>query len=572
MHQGFPFLHFAFFILHFQPANIMESPIEKIKKISDGLRGTMRESLQDEITGAIREDDTALIKFHGMYMQDDRDRREERAEKKLDRLYSFMIRLRLPGGFLTPEQWVATHHIAGDHSTGVIKITTRQTIQLHGIIKSHIKPTLQAFDQIKLDSIAACGDVNRNVVCSSHPKQSPVHEEVFRYADKISTMLLPKTRAYYDIWLDEEKIAERTEEDPLYQDRYLPRKFKIGIAIPPNNDVDAYANDIGLIAIIENNELKGFNIAIGGGLSSTHGNPDTYPRLATVIGFTDTEEKTLKTVYEILTVQRDYGNREDRKKARLKYTLDKYGVEFFKEEVEKRIGFKLEPARDFKFTQRKDYYGWEQNHEGLWYNTLFIENGRVLDTDQLKLKTALLLIAETGKANFRFTCNQNLILSDIKPEDKEAVESLLKSYGIIAHTDGASLLRKNAMACVALNTCPLALAEAQRYFPSLISLLEPVYEKHNLTDQDIIMRMTGCPNGCARSYLAEIGFVGTALGKYNMHIGSDNEGYRLNKIYKESIGEEEIVKEVDHLFGLYAGERTTGESFGDFVVRKGLVN
>lgn len=550
----------------------MESPIEKIKKISEGLRGTMRESLQDEITGAIREDDTALIKFHGMYMQDDRDRREERAEKKLDRLYSFMIRLRLPGGFLTPEQWVATHHIAGQHSTGVIKITTRQTIQLHGIIKSHIKPTLQEFDQIKLDSIAACGDVNRNVVCSSHPKQSPVHEEVFRYADKISTMLLPKTRAYYDIWLDEEKIAERSEEDPLYQDRYLPRKFKIGIAIPPNNDVDAYANDIGLIAIIENNELKGFNIAIGGGLSSTHGNPDTYPRLATVIGFTDTEEKTLKTVYEILTVQRDYGNREDRKKARLKYTLDKYGVEFFKEEVEKRIGFKLEPAREFKFTERKDYYGWEQNHEGLWYYTLFIENGRVLDTDQLKLKTALLLIAETGKANFRFTCNQNLILSDIKPEDKEAVESLLKSYGIIAHTDGASLLRKNAMACVALNTCPLALAEAQRYFPSLISLLEPVYEKHKLTDQDIIMRMTGCPNGCARSYLAEIGFVGTALGKYNMHIGSDNEGYRLNKIYKESIGEEEIVKEVDHLFGLYAGERNQGESFGDYVVRKGLVN
>ncbi|MGZ5247300.1 MAG: sulfite reductase subunit beta, partial [Flavitalea sp.] len=258
----------------------MESPIEKVKKISDGLRGTIRESLQDEITGAIREDDTALIKFHGMYMQDDRDRREERAEKKLDRLYSFMIRLRLPGGFLTPEQWVATHHIAGAHSTGVIKITTRQTLQLHGIIKSHIKPTLQEFDQIKLDSIAACGDVNRNVVCASHPKQSPVHEEVFRYADNISTMLLPKTRAYYDIWLDEEKIAERSEEDPLYQDRYLPRKFKIGIAIPPNNDVDAYANDIGLIAIIENNELKGFNIAIGGGLSSTHGNPDTYPRLA----------------------------------------------------------------------------------------------------------------------------------------------------------------------------------------------------------------------------------------------------------------------------------------------------
>lgn len=550
----------------------MESPIEKIKKISDGLRGTIRESLQDEITGAIREDDTALIKFHGMYMQDDRDRRDERAEKKLDRLYSFMIRLRLPGGFLTPQQWVATHHIAGQHSTGIIKITTRQTIQLHGIIKSHIKPTLQAFDQIKLDSIAACGDVNRNVVCSSHPKQSPVHEEVFRYADKISTMLLPKTRAYYDIWLDEEKIAERTEEDPLYQDRYLPRKFKIGIAIPPNNDVDAYANDIGLIAIIENNELKGFNIAIGGGLSSTHGNPGTYPRLATVIGFTDTEEKTMKAVYEILTVQRDYGNREDRKKARLKYTLDKYGVDFFKEELEKRIGFKLEPARPFKFQERRDYYGWEKNHEGLWYYTLFIENGRVLDTDDLKMKTALLLIAESGKANFRFTCNQNLILSDIREEDKAEVEAILESYGLIAHTNNASLLRKNAMACVALNTCPLALAEAQRYLPSLISKLEPLYIKHGLENQDIIIRMTGCPNGCARSYLAEIGFVGTALGRYNMHIGADNQGYRLNRIYKESIDEAQIISEVDSLFGLYAAERKAGESFGDFVVRKELVN
>jgi sulfite reductase (NADPH) hemoprotein beta-component len=550
----------------------MESSIEKIKKASDGLRGTLKESLQDEITGAIREDDTALIKFHGMYMQDDRDRREERAEKKLDRLYSFMIRLRLPGGFLTPEQWVATHHIAGQHSTGVIKITTRQTIQLHGIIKSHIKPTLQSFDQVKLDSIAACGDVNRNVICSSHPKQSPVHEEVFRYADKISTMLLPKTRAYYDVWLDEEKIAERTEEDPLYQDRYLPRKFKIGIAIPPNNDVDAFANDIGLIAIIENNELKGFNIAIGGGLSSTHGNPDTYPRLATVIGFTDTEEKTMKAVYEILTVQRDYGNREDRKKARLKYTLDKYGVDFFKEELEKRIGFKLEPARPFKFQERRDYYGWEKNHEGLWYYTLFIENGRVLDTDDLKMKTALLLIAESGKANFRFTCNQNLILSDIKEEDKASVEAILESYGLIAHTENASRLRKNAMACVALNTCPLALAEAQRYLPSLISKLEPLYKKHGLEDQDIIVRMTGCPNGCARSYLAEIGFVGTALGKYNMHIGADNQGYRLNKIYKESIEEAQIIQEVDSLFALYASERKQGESFGDYVVRKELVN
>lgn len=550
----------------------MESSIEKIKKASRGLRGTLAESLQDEITGAIREDDQALVKFHGMYQQDDRDRREERAEKKLDRLFSFMIRLRLPGGFLTPEQWVAMHHIAGEHSTGVIKITTRQTIQLHGIMKSHIKPTLQGFDRVKLDSIAACGDVNRNVICSSHPKQSPVHEEVFAYADKISRMLLPKTRAFYEIWLDEEKIGERTEEDPLYQDRYLPRKFKIGLSIPPNNDVDAFANDIGLIAIIENGKLLGFNIAIGGGLSSTHGNPDTYPRLATVIGFTGSEEKTMKAIYEILTVQRDFGNREDRKKARLKYTLDKYGVDFFVQELEKRTGFKLEPARPFAFTERRDYYGWEKNHQGLWYYTLFIENGRVLDEGNFLLKTALLKIAESGKANFRFTCNQNLILSDIKENDKEEIESILQEYGIIDHTDSASVVRKNAMACVALNTCPLALAEAQRYLPSLLTKIEGLLENHGLIEEDIIIRMTGCPNGCARSYLGEIGFVGTALGHYNMHLGADHVGQRLNRIYKEGLDEPAILQELDTLFRVYAAERTAGEAFGDFSIRKGWVN
>ncbi|MEK7199121.1 MAG: sulfite reductase subunit beta, partial [Bacteroidota bacterium] len=284
------------------------SNIEKIKQASDNLRGTIRESLRDEITGAIREDDQAVIKFHGMYQQDDRDRREERAAKKLDRLFSFMIRLRLPGGFVTPQQWIAIHDIAGENSTGVIKITTRQTVQLHGIIKSNIKPAIQAFNEAKLDSIATCGDINRNVLCSSHPKQSPVHAQIFAYADKISEMLMPKTRAYYEIWLDEEKLLDKKdEEDPLYQDRYLPRKFKIGIAIPPNNDVDVFANDVGLIAVIENDELKGFNIAVGGGLSTTHGNPATYARLATVIGFAGSEEKTLKAIYAIATIQRDYG-------------------------------------------------------------------------------------------------------------------------------------------------------------------------------------------------------------------------------------------------------------------------
>jgi sulfite reductase (NADPH) hemoprotein beta-component len=544
------------------------SAIEHIKTKSEGLRGSLKESLSEAITGALYEDDQSLIKFHGLYQQDDRDRREERTAKKLEWLYSFMIRLRLPGGFLTPEQWIGLHHVAGEHSTGVIKITTRQTVQLHGIIKSKIKPTIQSFDTLHLDSIAACGDVNRNVTCSAHPNESPVHEKVFKYADKISLMALPKTRAYYDIWLDEEEIADKKVEDPLYQDRYLPRKFKLGIAIPPNNDIDVFTNDVGLIAIIENDELVGFNIAAGGGLSCTHGNPDTYARLATVLGFVRGEENVLKTVYEIMTIQRDFGNRADRKLARLKYTIDKLGVEAFKAELEKRCGFKLQEAKPFTFLSRKDHYGWKQNHAGKWYYTLFVENGRVLDDETIALKTALLEIAKTGKANFRFTGNQNLILADIADADKNIIEDLLTKFKADKHTANASALRRNAMACVAFNTCPLALAEAQRYLPSLITKIEPLLLKHGLQDEEIILRMTGCPNGCGRSPAAEIGFVGTAYGQYNLHIGGDRMGERLNTKYKDSLSENQILEVLDELFAVYSTEKKPGESFGDFSNRK----
>jgi sulfite reductase (NADPH) hemoprotein beta-component len=545
------------------------SAIEKIKTESLGLRGSIVESLQDELTGAIREDDQALIKFHGMYQQDDRDRREERAAKKLDRLYSFMIRLRLPGGFLTPEQWLATHEIAGEHSTGVIKITSRQTVQLHGLIKSHIKPTIQAFNASKLDSIATCGDINRNVLCSSHHGETPIHAQVFAYADKISELLMPKTKAYYEIWLDEEKLVDKKEEeDPLYQDRYLPRKFKIAIAIPPNNDVDVFANDLGLIAVIEDNVLQGFNIAVGGGLSTTHGNPDTYARLATVIGFTDTEEKTLKAIYEVLTIQRDYGNRSDRKLARLKYTIDKVGVAWFKEELERRIGFQLAEAKPIILTERVDHFGWKQNAAGKWFYTVLVENGRILDSEKLALKTALYEVAKTGSANFRFTCTQNLILSDIDAANKQTVHAILEKFGVIVHTEMSSAIRKNSMACVALPTCPLALAEAQRYLPELITKIESILEKYGLEEDGIILRMTGCPNGCARSYVAEIGFVGTAMGKYNVHLGGDRQGERLNKIYRESLEEPAILQLLDVLLKEYSIEKKIGETFGDFSVRK----
>ena len=547
------------------------SPIEKIKTSSVGLRGTLNESLLDEHTGAIREQDEALIKFHGMYQQDDRDRRAERASKKLDRLYSFMLRLRIPGGLMTATQWEAAHHIAGRYSTGVIKITTRQTIQLHGILKGTIKPTIKDFNAVALDSIAACGDVNRNVLCSPHPKQSAIHDEIFEYADILSTLFLPKTRAYYEIWLDEEKIAERSEEDPLYQDRYLPRKFKIAIAIPPNNDVDVLANDLGLIAIINNGKLEGFNVALGGGLSSTHGNPNNYARVATVIGFVDSKEKLLKVATEVITVQRDFGNRSDRKLARLKYTVDKMTVEGFKTELQKRLDFSLEEVKPYSFTERTDYYGWEQCHKGLWHYTVFVENGRILDNEQLALKTALLEIATLNKSTFRFTANQNIIISDIHGNDKDLVNAILEKYAIISHTNNASAFRKNAMACVALPTCPLALAEAQRYLPTLIDKIEPLLAKNGLAQSNIISRMTGCPNGCGRSAISEIGFIGTGVGKYNLQLGGDHEGYRLNTTYKESLDEAQILSELDSLFALYKKEQLKGESFGDFTVRKQFV-
>ena len=544
-----------------------ESSTERIKKQSEGLRGTLKESLLDEHTGAIREDDQALVKFHGMYLQDDRDRREERAAKKLDRLYSFMVRLRLPGGFMTSEQYEALHHIAGEHSTGIIKITTRQTIQLHGVLKNHAKSALKAFNTVHLDSIAACGDVNRNVIATAHPNASLVHEEVFGYANKFSLLLKPKTRAFYEIWLDEEKLVEKTEEDPLYQDRYLPRKFKIGIAIPPYNDVDVFANDLGLIAIVENGELIGFNVAPGGGMGTTHGNPETYPRLGTVLGYVD-KAKIEEVVYNIVTVQRDFGNRSDRKLSRLKYTMDRMGVDVFKAEVEKRIGFPFLPAKPFRFNDRSDDYGWKQNHNGNWYYTAFIENGRILDENGLLFKTAFLEIAQARKANFRFTCNQNLIISDVQDEDKQFVHDILDKYGIIAHTINASNVRKQSVACVAFNTCPLALAEAQRYMPHLMTRIESLMNKHGIADESIVVRMTGCPNGCARPYMAEIGFIGTSYGRYNLMLGGDVEGLRLNRLYKENLNEEGIVSELDTLFGTYVAERAAGEPFGDFTMRK----
>ncbi len=538
------------------------SPSEDIKTKSEGLRGSIKESLLDQHSGSVRPQDEFLVKFHGMYVQDDRDRRTERAEKKLDKLYSFMIRLRIPGGAITADQWKSIHEISEQYGTGTIKITTRQTVQLHGIFKHQLKPTLTAFNTAKLDSIAACGDVNRNVVCSSNPQLSPLFEEIHQYADKISTHLLPKTQAYYEIWVEGEKIYEKAAEiDPLYEDRYLPRKFKIAIAIPPSNDVDVFANDIGLIAIIENGVFKGFNVAVGGGLATTHGNLNTYARLGSLIGFVSGEDNILKTVYEILTVQRDFGNREDRKFSRLKYTVDKMTVEGFKAELEKRIGFDFEEVKPYKFTERSDRFGWEADHQNNWFYTFFIEHG-VITPDQKILFHDL--AQQYENTSFIFTCNQNLILGPFNESEKTTVSTKIEDYTKKYHS---SPLRKNSMACVALPSCPLALAEAQRYLPEMITKLEPLLQKYHLGDEEIVTRMTGCPNGCGRPYVAEIGMVGTGPGQYNLMLGGDRYGERLNKLYKEKLNEAQILTEIDDLLGQYVGNKLVSETFGDFCNR-----
>lgn len=543
----------------------MSGNAEKIKTNSKGLRGTLLDGLENQVTGAIAADDQIVIKHHGIYQQDDRDRREERDRKKLEPAYSYMARLRLPGGDISAEQWSAIQNIVDASGNGVVKITTRQTVQIHGVIKSKLRPTIQWFYEHGMDTIAACGDVNRNVAANSNPGRGTWHDEAHAYANKISEHLMPKTKAWHQVWIDGEKLEpEVEEEDPLYQDRYLPRKFKIGLAVPPSNDTDVLTNDIAIIAIEENGKLAGFNIAIGGGMGTTHGNEATYPRLASIIGFVSPEQ-LLDTVWHIAAVQRDHGNREDRAQARLKYTVDSMTVEGFKAELESRLGWQLAPERPYKFSERADRYEWQQGENGQWYITLFTENGRVVDAPDYAMKTALKEIAATKKCAFRFTSNQNIMITNVADGDKAVIQNLLNKHAINAAN--FSPTRRDSLACVAMNTCPLALAEAQRYMPSLLDKVDALQQRHGLGEQRISIRMTGCPNGCARPHTAEIGFIGRSLGHYNMYMAGGALGERLNRLYKENLTEKEILTELDVLFAAYAKERQPDEPFGDYMNR-----
>ncbi len=543
---------------------------ERIKEASDYLRGTLAEGLREEITGAIVEDDQQLVKFHGMYLQDDRDLRPERTRKKMEKAFAFMIRVRIPGGVLSPQQWLALDQVARDYGNHTMRLTTRQTVQLHGIIKSNLKATLKEVDAALLNSIAACGDVNRNVMCGANPEQGPAHAAALDLARAISDHLTPQTPAYREIWLDGEKIAGDEDDvvEPIYGKTYLPRKFKIVVAVPPSNDVDIFAHDLGYIAIRDDNgSVAGWNVTAGGGMGMTHGEEDTYPRTADVLGFCATKD-AVAIAEAVVTVQRDWGDRANRKHARLKYTIEDRGLDAFRAEVEKRAGVTLAPAKPFTFTSTGDRYGWSDGADGRSHLTLFVQNGRLTDSDAAKQMSTLRRIAENHDGEFRITPNQNRIVAKIAPERRTEIHWAAKAAGLLAPWSG---LRRSSMACVALPTCGLALAESERYLPDLMIALDERLAAHGLSADDIVIRMTGCPNGCARPYLAEIGLVGKGPGRYNLYLGAAFDGSRLNKLYGEDLEHNAIVAALDPVFAAYARDRKKGERFGDFAIRAGLV-
>jgi len=545
------------------------SPDETLKKESDYLRGTIAEGLLDPLTGGLGARDQKLTKFHGLYQQDDRDLREERRRQKLEPAYQFMVRVRLPGGVCQPDQWLMLDRLADDHGNGTLRLTTRQTFQFHGVLKRGLKPLQRGLNQVMLDSIAACGDDTRGVMCAINPALSHIHSEIYGLAKAASNHMTWKSGAYHEIWLDGELKERSGKEEPFYGPTYMPRKFKIGFAVPPSNDIDVYTQDLGYIAIVEDGELMGFNVSIGGGMGRTDNDHRTYPRLGDVICYIPKAD--MLTMSEVVaSIQREYGNRADRSQARFKYTVDKQGLDWMRAEMERRMGRKLEDPRPYEFTSNGDTYGWAEGDNGNWHFTLFIEDGRVADHEGYHLKSGLRAIAEAHQGTMRVTPNQNLIIADIPPAEKDRIAALLDEYGITASIE-KSVLRRNAMACVAFPTCGLAMAESERYMPTLITKLEAILAENGLSDVPIVTRMSGCNNGCSRPYVAEIGFSGRAPGKYNLYLGGGHHGQRLARMYLENVAEPEILEALSGMIRHFAAERAEGEHFGDFVIRAGYV-
>ncbi len=538
---------------------------EEIKAAIPTLAGTLAATLANAGADHFSEDDNQFLKFHGSYQQDDRDLR------KTGKKYIMMVRGRIPGGVMTAQQWRVFDLLATSYANNTLRITTRQSIQFHGILKSGLRAVVQGINNSLLSTLAACGDVNRNVLAPPMPAFTKAREEVYADAHRVALALAPQTKAYHAIWidgvqLDLEKPENKNFVDPLYGKTYLPRKFKIAFAIPPLNDTDIFTNCLGFIAVVENDKLVGYNLAVGGGMGRSHGNEVTYPRMADVIGFF-TPDKVIDVAKAVLTIHRDFGDRTDRKHARLKYVVAERGVEFIRNEVNQRAGITLAPAKPYKFTSISDLYGWHKAVDGSWFLGLFVETGRVKDVPGRTLKTALRLVADKFSAiEFRLSTNQNVFLAKVSDADKAGIDAILAANGVKTENQ-TTVLHAAAMACPALPTCGLALAESERMLPGLLDRFEKLLDETGLGGEEIIIRSTGCPNGCARPYMAEIAFVGKAPGRYQIWLGGDQAGLRLNRIWKDVIKEAELEAEFRPVLTRFAKERNAGERFGDWCDR-----
>jgi sulfite reductase (NADPH) hemoprotein beta-component len=544
-------------------------PDETLKATSDQLRGTIALSLLDRITGAVADPDTKLMKFQGIYQQDDRDLRDERRRQRLEPAYQFMVRVRLAGGVCSSEQWLKLDALSRAYGQDSLRITTRQTFQFHWVLKRDLKPTIQGLHEVLLDTVSACGDDARGVMCSVTPHLSGLHAQVYALAKRASDHAIPRMRAYHEIWYGEQRVASSEPEEPFYGRTYMPRKFKIGFVIPPINDIDVYTQDLGFIAVGGSDGLEGFNVVIGGGMGRTDQAPMTYPRLADLVGFVPADQ-VLAVADAVMAVQRDFGDRVDRARARFKYTIDDKGLEWVKQEIEARLGSPLAPARPHHFTSNGDAFGWVRGEDGRHHYTLFVESGRIDNRPGRPLMDGLRDIARVHHGGFMLTPNQNLIIANVAARDRLTIDTLLETHGL-AECNQQSGLRLNAIACVALPTCGLAMAEAERYLPSLTGKLDAILASYGLQDEPIALRLSGCPNGCSRPYIAEIGLTGRAPGKYNLYLGGGFHGERLNKMVLENVGEAAILQRLDAVIGQYARHRREGEHFGDFTIRAGIV-
>lgn len=533
---------------------------EEIKTAIPTLAGMISATI-DSGSDHFSEDDNQFLKFHGSYQQDDRDLRK--AGKK----YIMMVRGRIPGGVMTAKQWCVFDDLATQYANNTLRITTRQSIQFHGIVMSGLRPLVKKINEALLSTLAACGDVNRNVMASPTPAYTKAREQVYADAHKVAMALAPQTKAYHSIWidgvqLDNEAAANKNFVDPLYGKTYLPRKFKIAFAIPPVNDMDIFTNCLGFIAIVENDQLIGYNLCVGGGMGRSHGNEATYPRIADVIGFF-TPDKIVDVAKAVLTIHRDFGDRTDRKHARLKYVIAERGVEWARNEVNQRAGLTLAPNKPYQFTTTQDLIGWHKATDGKWFLGLFVSMGRVKDAQ----KTALRQVAEKfPQVEFRLSANQNVILANVSEPDKAAITALLNAAAV--KTDNqASVLHLASMACPSLPTCGLGLAESERYLPGLVDRIEKIAGDLGLGSEEIIIRSTGCPNGCARPYMAEIAFVGKAPGRYQVWLGGNAAGTRLNKLWKDVVKDPDMENELRPVFARFTKERNAGERFGDWCDR-----